>query len=110
MVGSLQDGEDVTQDVLLRAWQRLAEVKSPGSTRAWLYKIATNACLDLLKSRRHRTLPQMLAAAAPPDTPLGPPPEGPWVATAPDALVALANHAPPGPRAPPSSPEGTTPP
>src|SRR5258708_32532248 len=76
MLGSLHDAEDVTQDVLLRAWQRLAEVKSPGSTRAWRYKIGTNACLDLLKSRRPRTLPPMPAAAASPGTPLPPPPAG----------------------------------
>lgn len=99
MLGSLHDAEDVTQDVLLKAWQRLAEVKSADSTRAWLYRIATNACLDLLKSRRHRSLPHMLAAAARPDAPLGPPQEDVWVEPAPDALFELADDAARGPEA-----------
>jgi RNA polymerase sigma-70 factor (ECF subfamily) len=99
MLGSLHDAEDVTQDVLLRAWQRLAEVKSADSTRAWLYKIGTNACLDLLKSRRRRTLPHLLAAAARPDTPLGPPQEEIWVEPAPDALFDLPDDAARGPEA-----------
>jgi RNA polymerase sigma-70 factor (ECF subfamily) len=99
MLGSLHDAEDVTQDVLLRAWQRLSEVKSADSTRAWLYKIATNACLDLFKSRRQRTLPHMLGAAARPGTPLGPPQEGIWVEPAPDALFDRADDHGRGPEA-----------
>src|ERR1700689_5762863 len=79
MLGSLEEAEEMAQESLLRAWQRLDERRSTGSTRAWLYKIATNACLDLLKTRRRRTLPHLLAAAARPDTPLGPPREGIWV-------------------------------
>jgi len=52
MLGSLQDAEEIVQETFLRAWQRQAEAGS-SSMRAWLYKIATNACLDqLLKVRR----------------------------------------------------------
>jgi len=100
MLGSLHDAEDVTQDILIRAWQRLAEVKSVTSTRAWLYKIATNMCLDVLKSRRRRTLPQMLAPAADPAAPLGAPLDEPlWIEPAPDTLFDLTDDDARGPEA-----------
>src|SRR5712691_7576606 len=63
MLGSLQDAEEIVQETLLRAWQRRDEMRSPSALRAWLYQIATNACLDhLLKVRRRRALPQLVAA------------------------------------------------
>ena len=56
MLGSLQDAEEIVQETLLRAWQRQAEARS-SVIRPWLYKIATNACLDqLLKLLRKREL------------------------------------------------------
>src|SRR5450432_3738866 len=64
MLGSLQDAEEVVQETLLRAWQRQDEARSTSALRAWLYKIATNACLDqLLKARRRRALPHLVAPA-----------------------------------------------
>ena len=66
MLGSLQDAEDVVQEVFLRAWRRWATFRRPGSFRAWLYKIATNACLDALKSRPRRALPPAVYPAADP--------------------------------------------
>src|SRR5688500_16836159 len=89
MLGSLQDAEDVVPDARLRAWQRRGELRSIAAARAWLYRIATNACLDhLLKQRRRRrALPHLVAPSAGAGTGLGPPAhEGRWIEPAPDTL------------------------
>src|SRR4030088_1952360 len=62
MLGSLQDAEDQTQETLLRAWRSLPSFEGRASMRAWLYRIATNACLDELDRRGRRVLPPMLGA------------------------------------------------
>jgi RNA polymerase sigma-70 factor (ECF subfamily) len=98
MLGSLQEAEEIAQDSLLRAWQRLDQRSAPGSTRAWLYKIATNACLDVLKVRRRRSLPHLLGPAASPAAGFGPPLlEVDWIEPAPDALLDAADEATLGP-------------
>ena len=51
MLGSMHDAEDALQDALLRAWKGLREFEGRSSVRTWLYRIATNACLDLMKRR-----------------------------------------------------------
>jgi RNA polymerase sigma-70 factor, ECF subfamily len=100
MLGSLQEAEEVVQETLLRAWQREGEVRSPGATRAWLYQIATNASLDLLRARRRRALPHLVALPASVATRLGPPAdEHLWVEPAPDALLDVADNAAHGPEA-----------
>jgi RNA polymerase sigma-70 factor, ECF subfamily len=94
MLGSLQDAEEVVQEALLRAWQRHDEVRSAGAMRAWLYKIATNACLDLLKTRRRRALPHLVAPSASAGMRLGPPTEERlWVEPAPDTLFDVPDDA-----------------
>jgi len=98
MLGSLQEAEEVAQESLLRAWQRLDERRSSGSTRAWLYKIATNGCLDLLKTRRRRALPHLLAPPTTPGAAFGPPlHEEVWIEPAPDFLFDAADDVEPGP-------------
>src|ERR1700755_147984 len=57
MLGSLHDAEDALQDAMLRAWRGLARAQGISSLRAWLYKIATNASLDVIGKRPKRTLP-----------------------------------------------------
>src|SRR6266849_5870291 len=57
MLGSLQEAEDTVQETFLRAWRRLDTFEREVSFRAWLYKIATNACLNLLAKPSHRILP-----------------------------------------------------
>jgi RNA polymerase sigma-70 factor, ECF subfamily len=54
MLGSLDDAEDLTQETVLRAWRRRETFEGRSSFRAWLYRIATNACLDALARRPRR--------------------------------------------------------
>jgi RNA polymerase sigma-70 factor (ECF subfamily) len=94
MLGSLQDAEDLVQETLLRAWRRLDTYEGRASFRAWLYKIATNACLDALDQRARRTLPQARQSPSDPDAaPVPPMPEPIWLEPFPDDLLpgAYAN-------------------
>ena len=88
MLGSLQDAEEITQESLLRGWQRLGELRDSGAAKSWLYRIATNACLDHLKQRRRRRAqPHLVVPPADPEKPIGPPDhERLWIEPAPDAL------------------------
>ena len=54
MLGSLQDAEDVLQDTLLAAWQGLGTFEERASIRTWLYRIATNRCLNARRSASRR--------------------------------------------------------
>ena len=87
MLGNLHDAEDVVQETLLRAWQRLNGFQARAPVRAWLYKIATNACLDLLNHRARRVLPPVLVAPADPSAEPAPPmTEVAWLQPYPDVL------------------------
>src|ERR671921_2359612 len=57
MLGSVQDAEDVLQETLLRAWRSLERFERRSSVHTWLYRIATNACLDELERRPRRPEP-----------------------------------------------------
>src|SRR5262245_50142804 len=57
MLGSRDDAEDALQDTLLRAWRGLSAFDGRGAFRGWLYRIATNACLDAIARRPKRVLP-----------------------------------------------------
>ncbi len=89
ILGSLTDAEDAVQETFLHAWRRLGTFQGRSSFRAWLYKIATNACLDALdkQGRRHRqrTLPASAYPAADPHAPTAAPPtELTWLEPFPD--------------------------
>ena len=57
MLGSLQDAEDQVQETLLSAWRGIDGFEGRASVRAWLYKIATNRCLDEIRRRPRHGLP-----------------------------------------------------
>jgi len=102
MLGSFQDAEDAVQETLLAAWQGLAGfIEERASLRTWLYKIATNRCLNALRSARRRTVREPkgwnVPKVEPPEpTRLG---EVVWLQPYPDALLEDAAGAPPGPEA-----------
>ena len=68
MLGSVQDAEDALQEALLRAWRALDRFEGRSSAKSWLYKIATNTCLDVLSGRGRRVLPIDLDAEDAPAT------------------------------------------
>jgi RNA polymerase sigma-70 factor, ECF subfamily len=88
MLGSLSDAEDLVQETLLRAWEKRATLTSPESYRAWLYRIATNLCLNRLRSVSRRSLP---SATHPPSDPSSTAPkrvqEPVWLEPFPDELL-----------------------
>lgn len=89
LLGSLQDAEDLVQETLLRAWQRLDSYAERASFRAWLYKIATNACLDVLRRRPQRQLPPMFGPPSEPHAPIAAPASDEiWIEPFPDTLLA----------------------
>ena len=89
MLGSPFDAEDAVQETLLRAWRGLDRFDGRSSLRTWLYRIATNVCLDQLRGRGRRALPMDLGApSAPVAASLGAPgPVGDWLEPIPDAAV-----------------------
>ena len=90
MLGSLHDTEDAMQEALLRVWRKLDSLADRSALRAWLYRIATNACLDLLARRKRRQLPVSYAPAADPNEPPGDPvAEVNWLEPYPDEALGV---------------------
>src|ERR687895_2137423 len=92
MLGSLHDAEDALQETLLRAWRGLPEFGGRSSLRTWLYRIATNACMDVLARRSRRVLPVDFGPASSPSNDDGAPlVESVWVEPYPDDALGLAD-------------------
>ncbi|HEU6446447.1 MAG TPA: RNA polymerase subunit sigma-70, partial [Gaiellaceae bacterium] len=92
MLGSLHDAEDALQDALLRAWRGISGFGARSSVRTWLYKIATNACLDAIARRPKRVLPVDYGPpTAPTDDPGQPLVESVWVEPYPDERHEVAD-------------------
>nr|WP_168561013.1 sigma-70 family RNA polymerase sigma factor [Rhizobacter sp. SG703] len=98
MLGSLQDAEDALQDTLLGAWQGLPGFEERASMRTWLYRIATNRCLNALRTAKRRpALEWNVPGVEPPEpTQLG---EVAWLEPYPDEMLDAAITVPVGPEA-----------
>ncbi|WP_028935264.1 sigma-70 family RNA polymerase sigma factor [Pseudonocardia spinosispora] len=98
MLGSFQDAEEALQDTLLSAWQGLAAFEGRASVRTWLYRIATNRCLNMLRSATRRPAKEwdMSQIELPEPTGLG---EVVWLQPYPDTLLDGALGTRPGPEA-----------
>jgi RNA polymerase sigma-70 factor (ECF subfamily) len=95
MLGSGFDAEDAVQETMLRAWKAAADFEGRSSLRSWLYRIATNVCLDMLRSSQRRAQPMDLGPAQSADTPLPDPlPEREWVSPIADERVLPAEADP----------------
>jgi RNA polymerase sigma-70 factor, ECF subfamily len=90
MLGSIHDAEDALQEAYLRAWRGISKFEGRSSVRSWLYKIATNTCLDAIARRPKRVLPVDYGPATDPhDGPGEPLVESVWVEPYPDEKVGL---------------------
>lgn len=89
MLGSPFEAEDAVQETLLRAWRGLDRFEGRAALRSWLYRIATNVCLDMLNGRARRARPMDFGEAkAPVEANLHTLPEVTWIEPIPDSLVA----------------------
>jgi RNA polymerase sigma-70 factor (ECF subfamily) len=90
MLGSIHDAEDALQDALLRAWRALSRFEGRSSLRSWLYKIATNTCLDVIARRPKRVLPIDYGPPGDPhDGPGEPIVESVWIEPYPDETLGV---------------------
>jgi RNA polymerase sigma-70 factor (ECF subfamily) len=113
MLGSPFEAEDAVQETFVRAWRAYDGFEGRASLRSWLYRIATNVCLDMLNGRERRARPMDLGPAQEPvEANLNTMPEATWIQPAPDpavvteerettrlAIIAALQHLPPRQRA-----------
>jgi RNA polymerase sigma-70 factor (ECF subfamily) len=86
MLGSYEESEDLVQETFLRAWKGLRGFEGRSTLRAWLYRIATNACLDFLGGKARRVLPHQVAPPSEPTAEHPPRTDVPWLQPFPDRL------------------------
>src|SRR5438445_11842999 len=95
MLASPFEAEDAVQETMLRAWKGYASFEGRAAMRTWLHRIATNVCLDMLRSKQHRLRPMDMGPAREPiEANLKTLPEVAWIEPIPDTLVAYV----PGPQ------------
>ena len=90
MLGSGSEAEDAVQETMLRAWRNAERFEGRSSLRSWLYRIATNVCIDMQRHSQRRARPMEMGPSSPPDeSHLGPMlPECQWLGPVSDARVA----------------------
>src|SRR5581483_3202274 len=88
MLGSGFEAEDAVQETMVRAWKNVDTFEGRSALRSWLYRIATNVCLDMLRGRKRRARPMDMGPAHPADGEIGPMlAENVWVTPIPDDRV-----------------------
>jgi len=89
MLGSGSEAEDAVQETMLRAWRSADRFEGRSSVRSWLFRIATNVCVDMHRGVQRRARPMELGPSSPPDEALLGPmlAENVWVSPVPDARV-----------------------
>ncbi len=88
MLGSSFEAEDAVQETMLRAWRSIDRFEGRAALKSWLYRIATNVCLDMLNGRQRRARPMELTEVGNPDTArLNTLPEVTWLEPIPDGRV-----------------------
>ena len=88
MLGSAFEADDAAQETIVRAWKNADSFEGRSAVRSWLYRIATNVCLDMLRGRQRRARPMDMGPSQPADGDLGPQlPENLWVTPIPDDRV-----------------------
>jgi RNA polymerase sigma-70 factor (ECF subfamily) len=93
MLGSFDEAEDHVQEVFLRAWRAREQFRGQSSPRTWLYRVATNACLDTLRRDARRAVPAPAGGAGPSIVTM------PWVQPYPDSMLGELAAGQPGPEA-----------
>ena len=111
MLGSFDEAEDLVQETLLRAWKNLGGFEGRASLRTWLYRIATNVCLDTLDAQRtrRRVLPHHLGPSLDPSSGLAPRTDIAWLQPFPDRLIGPERGSDPDPGWEPAVPSDTEP-
>src|SRR5216684_3883653 len=94
MTGSAVDADDAVQETMVRAWRSLDRFDGRASLRTWLYRIATNVCLDMLAERSRRARPKESGPAGTVDDPLDALPRTHWLEPVPDARALPAGADP----------------
>lgn len=87
MLGSVIDADDAVQETMLRAWKSMGRFEGRASVRTWLYRIATNVCLDAIAHRPGRTRPMLLADEGTVEDPMIEHPRTRWLEPIPDGKV-----------------------
>jgi len=94
MLGSSFEAEDAVQETLLRAWRAIDRFEARSALKSWLYRIATNVCLDMLSGRKRRARPIDLGPSGTIESQLATLPEATWIEPIPDGRV-LPEHGDP---------------
>ena len=87
MLGSSFEAEDAVQETMLRAWRNIDRFEGRSALKSWLYRIATNVCMDMLNGRKRRARPMELTEVGSPASTLNTLPEVTWLEPIPDSQV-----------------------